>query len=104
MNNLMILELLIVASLILLFIYSNPRATSVPESQPLMWDRITFNPFIKAPECPRGCKKFSLSDWSPSILVNDATQKICGYRQYESDSIIYPCPPTCCSSSSLPTY
>lgn len=93
----MILELIIMALLILLFIYSNPSITQAPSTpEPVIYDRITFNPFIKAPECPKGCKKFSLSDWSPSVLVTDPTQKICGYRQYESDSIIYPCPPTCC--------
>lgn len=95
----MILELIIMALLILLFIYSNSSITQAPSTpEPLMWDRITFNPFIKAPECPKGCKKFSLSDGelSPSVLVNDPTQKICGRRQYENDSIIYPCPPTCC--------
>lgn len=103
----MILELIIIATLILLFIYSNPRTTPQEStSQPMFWDRITFNPIIKAPECPKGCKKYSFSDGelSPSVLVNDATQNMCGYRQYESDSIIYPCPSTCCSSSSLPAY
>ena len=93
----MILELIIMALLILLFIYSNSSITQAPSTpEPVIYDRITFNPFIKAPECPKGCKKFSLSDWSPSVLVTDPTQKICGYRQYENDSIIYPCPPTCC--------
>lgn len=93
----MILELIIMALLILLFIYSNPSIMQAPSTtEPLIYDRITFNPFIKAPECPRGCKKFSLSDWSPSVLVTDPTQNICGYRQYENDSIIYPCPSNCC--------
>lgn len=95
----MILELIIMAAVILLFIYSNPSIMQAPSApEPLMYDRITFNPFIKAPECPKGCEKFSLSDGelSPSVLVTDPTQKICGYRQYESDSIIYPCASTCC--------
>ena len=98
MNNLMILELLIIASLILLFMYSNPRKKDTAESTSLpMWDRITFNPFIKAPECPTGCKNFSLdSDLTPSILTDPQTRKMCGYRQYESDSIIYPCASNCC--------
>ena len=103
----MILELLIVASFILLFIYSNPRITPEIESEPNnMWDRITFNPFIKAPACPNGCKiiSFKNSDLTPSILSDPQTQQMCGYRHYEQDSIIYPCPSTCCGSGSLPAY
>lgn len=100
MNNEMIVELTVIFILVLLFIYGNPIDFSNAPKMP-MWDRITFNPFMKAAECPIGCENISLtnSDLTPSILIDVLPQKwLCGYQK---DSIVYPCPSRCCGSVSL---
>jgi len=89
------IELFIILAFISLLIYSNYTGPVPPQK---MVDRITFNPFSMASECPMGCDVVSLvdSDLTPSILMDVIPQRFCGFK---NGTIVYPCPSKCCAKS-----